>query len=84
MVDITRSSVIKILYQMMYDIHQIFINYGIKYWVIQDTLLGSVKYTGMVPTSDGLFIAILSKDSSKLSKIKLLLIPSILFLVMIR
>lgn len=73
MVDITRSSVIKILYQMMYDIHQIFINYGIKYWVIQDTLLGSVKYTGMVPTSDGLFIAILSKDSSKLSKIKLYL-----------
>ena len=69
----TSSSVVRVLYQMMYDIHQIFINYGIKYWVIQETLLGAVKYTGVVPTSDGLFIAILSKDTSKLSKLKIYL-----------
>ena len=73
MVDITRGSVVKVLYQMMYDIHQILINYGIKYWVIQETLLGAVKYTGLVPTSDSIFIAILSKDTSKLSKIKIYL-----------
>ena len=73
MVDITPVSVVKVLYQMIYDIHQIFINYGIKYWVIQETLLGAVKYTGLVPTSDGMFIAVLSKDTNKLSKLNIYL-----------
>ena len=73
MINITPNSVVKVLYQMMYDIHQILINYGIKYWVIQETLVGAVKHTGLVPTSDGLFIAILSKDTSKLSKLKIYL-----------
>ena len=70
MVDKTSSSVVKVLYQMMYDIHQILINYGIKYWVIGETLLGAVKYTGIVPTIDELSVGILSKDTSKLNKLK--------------
>lgn len=59
-------TVIKKLYQMMYDMHQIFRNSGIKYWIIGGTLLGAVRHHGIIPWDDDLDVGIMNSDSKKL------------------
>jgi lipopolysaccharide cholinephosphotransferase len=61
----TNQSSIKLLYQLMYDIHQILVNNGVKYWADGGTLLGAVRHTGIIPWDDDLDIGILSKDIRK-------------------
>lgn len=61
----TKSSAVKLLYQIMYDVHQILNNNGIRYWADGGTLLGAVRHNGIIPWDDDLDIGILSKDIRK-------------------
>lgn len=66
----TKKSHIKLLYQMMYDIHQIFTKNDITYWTDGGTFLGSVRHKGIIPWDDDLDIAVLNNDFKKIKKIE--------------
>lgn len=62
---LTKPQTIKLLYQLMYDVHQILVNHGVKYWADGGTLLGAVRHTGIIPWDDDIDIGILQKDVKK-------------------
>lgn len=68
---VTKKSIVKQIYQMTFDIHKIFINNGIKYWVTGSTLLGAVRHEGLIPWIDNTIFCILSKDIRKISSLEL-------------
>tara|TARA_B110000208_G_C11761108_1_gene426939 strand:- start:1005 stop:1766 length:762 start_codon:yes stop_codon:yes gene_type:complete len=65
----TEASDIKMLYQMLYDIDNVFIKNKIDYWIDGGTLLGAVRHEGIIPWDDDIDIDILEKDVSKFKKI---------------
>lgn len=66
----TDPRVVKKLYQMMYDVHQILVNHGIKYWADGGTLLGAVRHKGLIPWDDDLDIGMMNKDIKKFLSLK--------------
>lgn len=66
----TKPSFVKLLYQLMYDIHQILNNNDIKYFVDGGTLLGAVRHGGIIPWDDDLDIGMLPSDIKKFLSIK--------------
>tara|TARA_Y100000385_G_C13013501_1_gene602786 strand:+ start:499 stop:1260 length:762 start_codon:yes stop_codon:yes gene_type:complete len=66
----TKSYDIQILYQMLYDIDNLFVKNKIDYWIEAGTLLGAVRHKGIIPWDDDIDIDILQKDVTKLKKIK--------------
>ena len=63
----TKPSTVKLLYQIMYDVHQILVNNGLKYWADGGTFLGAIRHSGIIPWDDDLDIGILSKDIKKVA-----------------
>jgi lipopolysaccharide cholinephosphotransferase len=61
----TAPNTVKLLYQIMYDVHQILMNQGIQYWADGGTLLGAVRHEGIIPWDDDLDIGIKSSDIKK-------------------
>lgn len=67
---LTKPSTIKILYQMLYDMHRIFTKNDLMYWADGGTLLGAVRHKGIIPWDDDLDVGILSKDIRKFLRLK--------------
>lgn len=66
----TKPSIVKLLYQLMYDADKILNNNGIKYWADGGTFLGAIRHTGIIPWDDDLDIGILKKDIPKFLSLK--------------
>jgi phosphorylcholine metabolism protein LicD len=66
----TNAKVIKLLYQLMYDMHRLFEKHGISYWIIGGTALGAVRHRGIIPWDDDLDISVDKRDIPALLSLK--------------
>lgn len=66
----TKRSHVKLIYQMLYDIHQIFGLYNLKYWSIGGTFLGVARHKGLIPWDDDGDLGIMKKDIEKFKKLR--------------
>lgn len=59
------------LYQLMKDIHELFENFNITYWIDGGTMLGAYRHKGIIPWDDDLDISIFdSKENINILKSK--------------
>jgi len=66
----TKASSVKLLYQLMYDVHRILSANDIKYWTDGGTTLGVIRNRGIIPWDDDLDIGIMKSDLKKFLKLK--------------
>lgn len=66
----TSKSVIKVLYQMLYDTDRLLTFNDITYWLTMDSFLGAIRHGGIVPWHDCIDISIQSRQSAKLQSLK--------------
>jgi phosphorylcholine metabolism protein LicD len=57
------------LYKTAKFIHDAFVKYKIKYWMVGGTLLGAVRHSGVIPADDDLDFCILKEEVPKLKKL---------------
>jgi phosphorylcholine metabolism protein LicD len=67
---ITKPKIIKELYQLAYDIHNIFEIYDLKYWMIGGTFLGAIRHQGIIPWDDDLDLGIKKTDVKNFLKLR--------------
>lgn len=65
----TKPSIIKLLYQLMYDVHNILEDEELTYWIICGTLLGAVRNRGIIKWDDDLDIGMFFKDRERIKKL---------------
>lgn len=61
---------IRELYKSAVVVHNIFIKYGITYWMTGGTLLGAVRHKGIIPWDDDVDFAVLHNDKKLLESRK--------------
>lgn len=61
---------VKRLYQLIFDLHQIFVNSSIKYWITDDLLLSTVLCNGLISIDQNIRFCILKKDVKKILNLK--------------
>lgn len=54
------------LYQTMKDVHELFVEFDINYWLDGGTLIGAIRHKGLIAWDDDLDVLIDSKDEPKL------------------
>jgi phosphorylcholine metabolism protein LicD/GR25 family glycosyltransferase involved in LPS biosynthesis len=62
--------IISLLYQMMYDVHQILTINNIPYWVDGGTFLGAIRHKGIIPWDDDLDIGMMYTDKPRLLELQ--------------
>ena len=62
---LSSKSVVKSLYQMLYDTHRIFTYYSVKYFADGGTILGAIRHKGLIPWDDDIDIGILESHKDK-------------------
>ena len=55
----TDKTLIKNLYKLMFNVHNLFVEYNVPYYVTGGTLLGAVRHKGIIPWDNDLDIEIL-------------------------
>ena len=61
--------IISLLYQLMYDTHQILTDADIKYWLDSGSFLGVIRHEGIIPWDDDIDIGMLYKDKQSFLKL---------------
>lgn len=56
------QSLVQKIYQELKDVHEIFGQYKINYWIDSGTLLGAVRHHGLIPWDDDLDLCILEEQ----------------------
>jgi phosphorylcholine metabolism protein LicD len=60
-----KPEIVKLIYQIVHDISQLFCYFGIDYWMDGGTLLGAVRHEGGIPWDDDCDLGIFRKDIKK-------------------
>lgn len=66
----TSPQKVRALYQLMKDVHELFEEAHIPYWIDSGTLLGAVRHEGLIPWDDDLDLCIDRHDERKLLALK--------------
>lgn len=68
--EITSPKIIKLLYQLMYDVDKLFNYHNIPYWIIAGTSLGAIRHGGIIPWDDDVDIGIDKRDGKSVWELK--------------
>jgi lipopolysaccharide cholinephosphotransferase len=60
-----KPEIVKLIYQMVHDISQLFCYFGIDYWMDGGSCLGLVRHKGLIPHDDDVDWGLVSKDIKK-------------------
>ena len=63
-------NIVKLLYQLAYDVHQILTSHDIQYWCNGGTLLGAIRHGGIIPWDDDIDIGMMLKERERFLELK--------------